>query len=372
MTWEVDTLNHLMRADVLTDAGNFLFFREIFSYLDQIIIDFRDGLLNDTVKRLVSASCFGLLMLWVLIQGYRIVTGQSREPMMALVTNSLRAMLIVGVATSMTFGGERVYTLLTDGLSKTINTLINDSDKNLEASIDKNLGLMQVALTSIDYIKVMDGDSTLNESKTRAMWFVGIGAASPAVTGGALLLLNKIAMAMFIGFGPIFILCLLFDQTKGLFTKWLHLGIGTMFSLAVLSFMVGASMRMIAAVTASLWVGGALGLDTGNVNSMAMQQGGLGLVLTILIISAPPMAANFFQGMMGQFSSYNQMAGGHAPGDGRPAQHVSSTPASQSGTHDTKDALSVVTRPSFSISGSGSQPNHDLTKKPAENKGAAS
>ncbi len=53
-----------------------------------------------------------------------------------------------------------------------------------------------------------------------------------ANTAGVMLLLNKIALALFTGLGHIFILCLLFDQTKQLFGKWLYYGIGTMFSLA--------------------------------------------------------------------------------------------------------------------------------------------
>lgn len=44
------------------------------------------------------------LTLWILIQGYRIVTGQSREAAMGLVVTALRAALIIGLATSMAKG----------------------------------------------------------------------------------------------------------------------------------------------------------------------------------------------------------------------------------------------------------------------------
>ncbi|MEA9919188.1 type IV secretion system protein, partial [Xanthomonas campestris] len=40
---------------------------------------------------------------------------------------------------------------------------------------------------------------------------------------------------MFVGFGPLVILRLFFDQTKQLFQKWLLYGIGTMFSIGVLA-----------------------------------------------------------------------------------------------------------------------------------------
>jgi type IV secretion system protein VirB6 len=36
-----------------------------------------------------------------------------------------------------------------------------------------------------------------------------------------------------------------------------------------------------------------------------LQQGGVGLLLSTLIVMAPPMAAAFFQGTLGQFASYS-------------------------------------------------------------------
>jgi type IV secretion system protein VirB6 len=126
-----------------------------------------------------------------------------------------------------------------------------------------------------------------------------------------MLLLKKIALALFIGFGPLFIICLLFKQTASLFSRWLLYGIGTLFSLAVLSVMITFAMQMLTAITASyiaqyvasMATNGALSTD--GLNSMALQQGGIGLILTTLIISAPPMAAAFFQGTLGQFGAYS-------------------------------------------------------------------
>jgi type IV secretion system protein VirB6 len=110
----------------------------------------------------------------------------------------------------------------------------------------------------------------------------------------------------------------LFDQTKQLFTRWLFYGIATMFSLAVLSVMVTLAMDVVIAVAGSFWVGNLItGGKAEGVNSMAMQQGGLGLLLTMLIISAPPIAGNFFNGMMGTFAAYSSFGtfgGSTAPG----------------------------------------------------------
>lgn len=47
-------------------------------------------------------------------------------------------------------------------------------------------------------------------------------------------------------------------------------------------------------------------------NSQALQQGGMGLILTTLILTAPPMAAFFFQGTLGSFMAYSQIGGSPA------------------------------------------------------------
>ncbi|MCE4351838.1 hypothetical protein LYZ86_21925, partial [Xanthomonas hortorum pv. cynarae] len=60
------------------------------------------------------------------------------------------------------------------------------------------------------------------------------------------------------------------------------------------------------------------------ISSMALQQGGLGLVMTTLIVTAPPMAAAFFQGTLGQFTAYSALGqldrANQEPGAGRPYQ----------------------------------------------------
>ena len=87
----------------------------------------------------------------------------------------------------------------------------------------------------------------------------------------------------------------MFEQTKPLFGRWLYYGIGTMFSLAVLSFMVAVAMKMVLAVAgafASQYVAAmALHSTPIGISSMALQQGGLGLILTVLLIMTPPMGA---------------------------------------------------------------------------------
>jgi type IV secretion system protein VirB6 len=101
--------------------------------------------------------------------------------------------------------------------------------------------------------------------------------------------------------------------------------------------MVSISLEMVTRVSAAFWASAAAGALMGSdftdgMTSQAMQQGGMGLILTTLIVTTPPMAAAFFQGTLGQFSPYVAFGAGSAaannnypPGQG-PVQNVGYAP----------------------------------------------
>lgn len=237
---------------------------------------------------------------------------------MGLVVDSLRATLIIGIATGFAVGNATIYNGITDGLGDVIVGIVADVDADsLYGDMDKALAVMSIALGSVEAVQVEPG-SEAETAKKRNMYFVGIGTAGPAISAGIMLTLNKVAMALFVGLGPLFILCLLFDATKSLFQRWLLYGIGTLFSLAVLYVMVKLAMDLTLAVAAAFWANNLLSMvSEQGINTMAIQQGGLGIIMTMLLISAPPMAAAFFQGTLGSFMAYSQLDGtGGRPGQG--------------------------------------------------------
>jgi type IV secretion system protein VirB6 len=285
---------------------NMMFFHEINSFLDDEISEFAGNLLGRTLA-VAGAAVLSLMTLWILVQGYRIATGQSREPMMALVASTLRAVLVIGIATGAAGGSGSIYHALTNGLTDVVQEVMTgDDDGGTYEDIDRTLAILQVALEVIDSVDVGD-DLVTAEKKDRALWFAGVGLGGPAVMAATMLLLNKVAIALIVGLGPLFILCLLFPVTSQLFQKWLFYGIGTLFSLALLSVMVTLALDMVIAVGLAFWMTSWIpgGGSEESLTAMAMQQGGLGLILTMLIVSAPPMAAVFFQGVMGQFTPYS-------------------------------------------------------------------
>ena len=164
-----------------------MFFRSILSYPRKRIDEFGIELLGNMMAWVDSIALI-LMTLWVLIQGFRIVTGRSRDSMMVLVTNMARAALIVSVATSMAMFGSNLQKFLNEDVKGLITHVVTGKDQQPEDQIDKSLAWMQVALSSIDGIKILN-DPGLQADKTRALWFIGLGTGGPAVTAGAMLLL---------------------------------------------------------------------------------------------------------------------------------------------------------------------------------------
>ncbi|APG04867.1 type VI secretion protein [Luteibacter rhizovicinus DSM 16549] len=309
----------------MPNIADYVYYRLVYDYLNDQIAEF--GM--DLMKRMMtwaSAIALTLVTLWIIVQGFRIATGRSRESLMEVVINMGRIVVVVAAATTMALAGRDLHTFLTTDLDMEIHELFTGNANQTTAdSIDQNLAYTQLALSTINSVQVVPGDAEMQVAKDRSTWIATFGTASPPMTAGAMLLLYQFAIALFIGLGPLFILCLIFEQTKDLFKRWLMYGVGTIFSMALLSVVASMVLGLTIRVSAALWgakiINSIMGNSTEGLTSVAMQQGGIGLLLSILVVSVPPMAAMFFQGTLGNALTYSVFQGaGSRPGpQGQPA-----------------------------------------------------
>lgn len=292
---------------------DYAFYKLINNYFTEEINAFGFALMKRMMSWVASVA-FTLATLYFLIMGYRVASGQSREPMMGLVVSGMKVALILGVATTMSFGNLNLYRLLTTGLDQEIHETVSGNRGQTAAdAVDQNLAYMQVAMNAIDAVRIVDGDDETREQKSRALLMAGFGTASVPMTVGALMLMYKFGIAFFVGLAPLFILCLMFDQTRDLFRKWLMSGIATFFSMAALSMMSAMALKLTGKVAVAFWVskaiGGIRGLEAEGMSSLAIQQGGLGLILTVALITVPPMVGMFFHGALGNFMQFSAFGG---------------------------------------------------------------
>ena len=75
--------------DMVSDLGQLLFFRVIFDFIHHETEQFGIGVLG-RMTAWVGSVALALLTLWILWHGYRIVTGQNRQPAMVLRPATLR------------------------------------------------------------------------------------------------------------------------------------------------------------------------------------------------------------------------------------------------------------------------------------------
>ncbi|PZP59736.1 MAG: hypothetical protein DI597_14545 [Pseudoxanthomonas spadix] len=339
---------------------DFLFFPLIFEFLQEEINGFQSSLLG-RFATLFGMLALSLLTIWVFIQGWRVMTGRSREPMMALVGDTLKAMLVIGIATGFAGNSSALYRSLTSGLGEAIYGMVTNnadqSNKDMFESINASLDATSLAMNALTAVSSAqtggDGELEGESGMLRVMVMLGIGG--PAITGGAMVLMYEVGMALFVGLGPLFIICLMFDATKQLFSRWLMYGAGMMFSLATLYVLSNIAMKLMITVAGVQWATTQFQLaNPAGLREAAMQTAGLGLILTTMLITCPPMAASFFQGMLASFSPYsainaNSPQSGQPGPNGQPAGSYIPGQVGRATQHD--KAPSAYTQQALSVSG---------------------
>lgn len=346
-----------------TNIADYAYFRLIYGWMQNQINVLSQQMVVNTVQW-ISYFALILVTFWVFLQGYRLVTGQSREPAMTLVAHMIRISLAVTFATTVSLVNGDLRTFVTQDMSDGINFMVNGSTSSMTSTIDSNLAYTQLAMAAIDSVQVPYGDTSTAEEKSRSMFIATLGTAGPAMTAGAMLLMYQVAMALIIGLAPLFILCLVFDQTKDLFRRWVMFTISTLFSMAVLNAVVAIALKATINTAEALWASQLImhitNTSAEGFNSQALQQGGVGLLMTVLIISTPPMAGMLFNGTLANFVPYSQVGGGamgglrpgpqgQEPGSwGRYSAPVGSAGQASSGAqHNAGGFQTAATRPTY-------------------------
>ena len=293
-------------------VAQYVFFDRIFAFIDHEIQAFQHNVLQ---QMLVWVSSVALVLgtAWIMWQGVRILSGQARN-VMELMVESGRVAVITTAALTMSLGGSSLYGLLAGTLPAEITRMMTGREGSAASQVDRQMRTMEAVMVAFDALDMQaSGDLALKTDTDRAQWMAGVGVAGPALVGGALQVTYKMALALFVAFAPLFILCLMFRSTQQLFHKWLLYGVGTLFSFALMAFMAVMVAKIVVAVAAMCIVqyvaAAALQVQPMSVSSTAMLQGGIGLLLTLSLVTVPPMAAYFFQGTLGSYMPYSYFGG---------------------------------------------------------------
>ena len=159
-----------------SNSSAFIYYKLVYDYLSDRIREFGLDLMHQMMLW-VSAVALVLVTLWILIQGYRFMTGQARESLMGTVTHMTRIVIIVTAASTTGVFGTDLHAFFTDQMSTAINQLMTGSNDTPAETIDKNLAYTQLALSTIDAVKIDTGDTELGNDKARAELLAAFGSA---------------------------------------------------------------------------------------------------------------------------------------------------------------------------------------------------
>ena len=306
----------------MDNTENLGFFILIKTYVEILIMKFGDRGLS-ALSTVLIPSLMSMVTVWLMFEGYRILNGQSREPLNMFLWRGAKMVVIITVASWIMNNPTGLRDWISEHIKNPIASVIVGGEyASPEAMVDSSLLLMHLIMGAFGSLQA----ATSNNNDGALANFImasGVAQGTPAVVAGALLLLNEIALSLAILTAPAFILCLLYDPTKQYFQGWLKFFLGSLLTMAVLSVMVTIGLKVMLVYAAKVLgeygvgaaVAGSASQDRPGIAQITIMQGGLGLMMSTLMITAPLLVGNLIGSSLGGFSGYNMFTGGNVPRD---------------------------------------------------------
>jgi type IV secretion system protein VirB6 len=212
--------------------GEFVVFGPAYAFVDGKL----DGFLHEGLTRVpdeVAGPVRAALVLYVLLYGVAILRGAIAEPVMDFAVRSLKLALMYLLATSPAYGPwvtQPLFHTLPDTLARAISGEVGgDAGAAFDAFLGRSGYLsdkIAERATPMDWMPLL----------ISAAVFV-IGALAAAL-GFGIVTLAKVALALLVALGPIFIACALFEATRRYFFGWLSQAVNylVLFALIIVVF----------------------------------------------------------------------------------------------------------------------------------------
>lgn len=225
-------------------ASEFHFYEDFFNRLDGVL----DGYINDTATNVIDAItpvATQLVTIYIMLWGWAMMRGVISEPITDGITRLVRLAVITGVALNVGLYNSHLSDMLwgsPDALAGYIASGYEDGVNNMQyldqlmsQIYDMGDAYWQAASANSSMIGVPDIGLTIV-----AIMVWGAGLAATAY-GAFLLALSKMALAILIGVGPMFILLTIFEPMRRFFDSW----IGQALNYVFLVMLTAATIKLI-------------------------------------------------------------------------------------------------------------------------------
>jgi type IV secretion system protein VirB6 len=224
-------------------GGTFQIFAPAYAFMDGKLDDFLGARLGDMLAQ-VSGPLRAALVLYVLLYGFAILRGAINEPFVDFALRSVKLAFIVMLATTAAYSSfvtTTLFHILPDTLAQAIS---GSAAPDVGVAFDQFLARAaylgeEIALTG----------SAINLGPVIMAYAVYVVGALAAALGFGVVMVAKVALALLIALGPIFIACALFDASRRFFFGWLSQALNyiVLFALIITVF------QLILALVADRW-----------------------------------------------------------------------------------------------------------------------
>jgi type IV secretion system protein VirB6 len=232
-----------------------------------------------------------LVTIWVLLFGYATVRNETGDSITTFAGKALRISVILGVALT-----SNVYM---DWVVGSANALMNSlaslflqaggmpAAGNAWALVDQYDAQVETVVSQLAKDALQVTPPFVNFPNLFAIVLISLGGCVFEVCVLAVTCFSKIMLTLALAVGPIFILCLIFPSTVKFFDAWLSKLLSAVMLSAITFFLAGLSLSITAGFLTSF-----LGqVDTINFIAAGMVVGVIELLLGIVMIQAPTLAA---------------------------------------------------------------------------------
>lgn len=218
---------------------DFHFFTDTINHVSSVLNTY----VSDTSSNIVggfSGVATTLIAIYAMLWGWSMIRGMINEPITDGVTRIARLAVIVALATNIGIYNGYIVDFLwnaPDALASLVAGGFSDSTTNanfLDTLFGKMYAFGAAYMEKAHATAGVFPDFGLLAAGW-AVWLVG-GAAT--LYGAFLLVLAKIALAVLLAVGPIFVLCLIFDGTKRFFDVWIGQALNYVFLVMLTAAMI--------------------------------------------------------------------------------------------------------------------------------------
>lgn len=224
-------------------AGGFPIFAPAYTLIDGKLDDYlTNGVAN--IVAVVEEPLRAALVLYVMLYGFAILRGAISEPIMDFAIRSLKLALIYMLATTVAYSDwvtQPLFHVLPDTLAQGISgTTGGDAGTSFDQFFSRAAYLGEKA--------GQEGSPVNPLPWLMQLVVVFIGGVAAGI-GFGVVLIAKVALALIIALGPIFVACALFDATRRYFFGWLSQAVNYL----ILFALILAVLQLILLLVASLW-----------------------------------------------------------------------------------------------------------------------